>query len=197
MSQAGRNPRVDAIIAGSARWRQEMQALREVVLESGLREEVKWGQPCYTLDNKNVVVIHGFKDYCALLFFKGVLMKDPANLLIRQTENVQAGRQIRFAEIGEIAAVRSFLRAYVENAIEVEKAGLNIEKKKTSEFPYPDEFRARLDASADLKAAFEALTPGRQRAYLLHFSGAKQAKTREARIEKYVPQILAGKGVDD
>ncbi len=135
MSQAGRNPRVDAIIAGNARWREEMQALREIVLEMRAREDVKWGQPCYTLDDSNVVVIHGFKDYCALLFFKGALMKDPDNLLIQQTENVQSGRQIRFAEIGEIAAARAVLKAYVENAIEVEKAGLNIEKKKTVGIP--------------------------------------------------------------
>ena len=189
--------KVEAIIAGYARWREEMTALREIVRECPLVEEVKWGQPCYSLDGRNVVLIHGFKDYCALLFMKGALMKDPERLLIQQTGNVQSGRQIRFAGLAEIAARRAVLKAYVEEAIAVEKAGLKVEKKTTAEFPQPEELRARFNASAELKSAFEALTPGRQRAYLLHFAGAKQAKTREARIDKCAPQILAGKGLDD
>jgi uncharacterized protein YdeI (YjbR/CyaY-like superfamily) len=197
MSRDGDNRQVDAIIAGYSRWREEMGALREIVRECPLVEEVKWGQPCYTFEGGNVVIIHGFKDYCALLFVKGALMKDPENLLIQQTENVQSGRQIRFTGLAEIVERRAVLRAYVEDAIAVEKAGLKVEKKKTAEFPHPDELRARFEASAELKAAFEALTPGRQRAYLLHFAGAKQAKTREARIDKCAPQILAGKGLDE
>jgi uncharacterized protein YdeI (YjbR/CyaY-like superfamily) len=197
MSRGGDNPQVDAIIAGYSRWREEIKALREIVRECSLVEEVKWGQPCYTFDGANVVVIHGFKNYCALLFMKGALMKDPANLLIQQTENVQSGRQIRFAGLAEILDRRSTLKAYVEEAIAVEKSGLKVEKKKPAEFPFPEELRARFAASAELKAAFEALTPGRRRAYLLHFAGAKQAKTRETRIEKCVPKILTGEGLDD
>jgi uncharacterized protein YdeI (YjbR/CyaY-like superfamily) len=197
MSRSGDNPKVDAIIAGYARWREEMQALRGIVREYALVEEVKWGQPCYTLNGHNVVLIHGFKDYCALLFMKGALMKDPEKLLIQQTENVQSGRQIRFTGLAEIVDRRQALRACVEDAIALEMAGLKVEKKKTSQFPYAEELQARFEASAELKAAFEALTPGRQRAYLLHFAGAKQAKTREARIDKCAPQILAGKGLDD
>lgn len=190
-------PSVEAIIAGYARWREEMTALREIVRECRLTEEVKWGQPCYSLDGRNVVLIHGFKDYCALLFMKGALMKDPEGLLIQQTENVQSGRQIRFTGLAEITERRAVLKAYVEDAIAVERAGLKVEKKPTAEFPHPDELRARFTASPELKAAFAALTPGRQRAYLLHFAAAKQAKTREARIDKCAPQILAGKGLDD
>jgi uncharacterized protein YdeI (YjbR/CyaY-like superfamily) len=188
---------VEAIIAGSARWREEMTALRGIVRECRLVEEVKWGQPCYSLDARNVVLIHGFKDYCALLFMKGALMKDPEGLLIQQTENVQSSRQIRFTGLAEIVERRAALKAYVEEAIAVEKAGLKVEKKPTAEFPHPEELRARFAASPELKAAFSALTPGRQRAYLLHFAAAKQAKTREARIDKCAPQILAGKGLDD
>ncbi len=191
------NPEVDAILSKETSWKAEMQALREIALAAPLREEVKWGQPCYTLDGKNVLIIHAFKDYCALLFLKGALMKDPAGLLIRQTENVQSSRQIRFTGLDEIVRRSADLKAYLADAIEIEKAGLKIEKKETGEFPCPDEFRARLDASPKLKAAFAALTPGRQRGYLLHFAGAKQAKTREARIDKSVAQILAGKGLDD
>jgi uncharacterized protein YdeI (YjbR/CyaY-like superfamily) len=197
MTRAADNPQVDAIIAGYGRWREEMKTLREIVRECPLAEEVKWGQPCYTLDGANVVIIHGFKNYCALLFIKGALMKDPANLLIQQTANVQSGRQIRFTDLAEIAERRATLKAYVEDAIAVEKAGLKIEKKKASEFAYPEELQARLAASNELKTAFEALTRGRRRAYLLHFADAKQAKTRHARIEKCVARILAGKGLDD
>ena len=197
MSGGGDNLKVDAIIKNYSRWREEMKALREIVRESPLVEEVKWGQPCYTFEGGNVVIIHGFKDYCALLFMKGALMKDPANLLVQQTENGQSGRQIRFTGLAEILDRRAVLRTYVEDAIAVERSGLKVERKQTSEFPYPDELRARFAASAELKAAFEALTPGRQRAYLLHFAGAKQTKTRESRIDKCAPQILAGKGLDD
>jgi uncharacterized protein YdeI (YjbR/CyaY-like superfamily) len=189
--------KVEAIIEGYARWRDEMTALRGIVRECGLAEEVKWGQPCYSLDGRNVVLIHGFKEYCALLFMKGALMKDPEGLLIQQTENVQSGRQIRFTNLAEIVERRSVLKAYVEEAVAVEKAGLKVEKKATAAFPHPEELRARFEASAELKAAFAALTPGRQRAYLLHFAAAKQAKTREARIDKCAPLILAGKGLDD
>ena len=188
---------VDAIIAGYGRWREEMQALRAIVRECRLIEEVKWGQPCYTLDGANVVLIHGFKDYCALLFVKGALMKDPESLLIQQTQNVQSARQIRFTGLAEIVARRAVLKTYVEEAIAAEKAGLKVEKKPTADFPQPEELLTRFAASAALKSAFEALTPGRQRAYLLHFAAAKQAKTREARIDKCAPLILAGKGLDD
>ncbi len=196
MSAANRNPAVDALLA-KGDWREEKLALREIVLACPVQEEIKWGQPCYTADGRNVLIIHGFKDYCALLFVKGALMKDPHGLLIQQTENVQSARQIRFAGVEEILRRRAILKAYVEEAIGIEKAGLKVEKKTTADFACPEEFRARLEASAALKAAFEALTPGRQRAYLLHFAAAKQAKTRQARIDKYVPQILAGKGLDD
>ena len=188
---------VDAIIAGYGRWREEMQALRAIMRECRLIEEVKWGQPCYTLDGANVVLIHGFKDYCALLFVKGALMKDPESLLIQQTQNVQSARQIRFTGLAEIVARRAVLKAYVEEAIAVEKVGLKVEKKPTADFPQPEELLTRFAASAALKSAFEALTAGRQRAYLLHFASAKQAKTREARIDKCAPLILAGKGLDD
>ena len=197
MSADGDNPQVETIIAGYARWREEMTALRGIMRECRLVEQVKWGQPCYAFEGANVVLIHGFKDYCALLFFKGALMQDPEALLIQQTGNVQSGRQIRFTSLSEIVDRRAVLKAYVEQAIAVEKAGLKVERKKTAEFPHPDELRARFEASSELKAAFAALTPGRQRAYLLHFAGAKQAKTRAARIDKCAPQILAGKGLDD
>jgi len=179
------------------KWHAEVEALRKIVLECGLTEETKWGNPCYTSGKKNIVLIHGFKEYCALLFFKGALMPDPEGLLIRQTENVQAGRQIRFAGLQDIAARESLLKDYVRAAIAVEEAGLNIAHKKTEDFPVPEEFRARLEQEGALKAAFEGLTPGRQRAYLLHFAGAKQPKTREARIDKHRPRILEGKGLDD
>ena len=188
---------VDAILAGYRLWRDEMTALRHIVCDCGLTEEVKWGQPCYTLDGANVVLIHGFKDYCALLFMKGALMKDPESLLIQQTRNVQSARQIRFTGLAEIVARRAVLKTYVEEAIAAEKAGLKVEKKPTADFPRPEELLTRFAASAALKSAFEALTAGRQRAYLLHFASAKQAKTREARIDKCAPLILAGKGLDD
>ena len=191
------NPKVDALLNQQTKWREEFSALRKLVLDCGLTEEVKWGQPCYTDDGRNIVLIHGFKEYCALLFMKGALLKDPAGIMIQQTENVQSGRQIRFTALEQIAGMENVLKAYIQEAIEVEKAGLKVEHKKTAEFEVAAEFQSRLDRDAELNKAFHALTPGRQRAYLLHFSGAKQAKTREARIDKCRAQILAGKGLMD
>jgi len=192
-----RNPKADTYIAKLDAWRAELAKLREIAFSSPLAEDFKWGHPCYTLDGKNVVLIHGFKDYCALLFMKGALMRDPAGILIQQTENVQSGRQIRFTSLGQIAGMENVIKAYLQDAIEIEKAGLQVEKKTTADFEMPEEFQARLAGHPTLKSAFEALTPGRQRGYLLHFAGAKQSKTREARIEKHLPRILEGKGLDD
>jgi uncharacterized protein YdeI (YjbR/CyaY-like superfamily) len=197
MRRATRNPKVDALIARSQPWGEEFKALRDIVLACPLAEEIKWGQACYTSEGKNIVLIHGFKDYCALLFMKGALMKDPQKLLVQQTENVQSGRQIRFTGLKEILAARAVLKSYVEDAIAVETAGLKREKKKTADFPVPEEFLQKLEQAPELSEAFAALTPGRQRAYLLHFAAAKQPKTRMARIDKWTPAILAGKGLDD
>lgn len=198
MSQGVRtNPKVDEFIRKAKKWRQEFERLREIVLDCQLTEELKWGNPCYTHQGKNIVLIHGFKEYCALLFFKGALLSDPDGVLIRQTKNVQAGRQIRFTGVCEIVDMEDTLKAYVRKAIEVEKSGLSVKLKKTAQFAIPDEFQSRLDGSPALKTAFDALTPGRQRAYLLYFSSAKQSKTRESRIEKNVRKILDGKGLDD
>ena len=191
------NPKADTYIARLESWQKELVRLRRIALDCPLTEDFKWGHPCYTLDGRNVVLIHGFKEYCALLFMKGALMKDPAGILVQQTENVQSGRQIRFTSLDQIEAMENVLKVYIHDAIEVEKSGAKVEKKTTAEFEMPEEFSTRLASDPALKAAFEALTPGRQRGYLLHFAGAKQAKTREARIEKYVPKILAGKGFDD
>jgi uncharacterized protein YdeI (YjbR/CyaY-like superfamily) len=191
------NPKVDFYFNKAKKWQQEVEKLRLIALDCGLSEELKWGCPCYTWQNNNIVLIHDFKDYCAFLFFKGVLLSDTHHLLIQQTENVQVARQIRFTNLMEIVEQEATLKAYIFEAIEVEKAGLKAELKKTTEFTMPDEFQHKLDAIPALKAAFEALTPGRQRGYLLHFAAAKQAKTREARVEKYIPQILNGKGLDD
>ena len=179
------------------KWNEEFGKLRAIALGCGLAEEVKWGCPCFTFRGRNVVLIHGFKEYCAYLFFKGALMKDPKGILIRQTENVQAGRQVRFASLGEIVAMKAALEACILEAIEVEKSGLNVDKKKTRDTPVPEELQAKWREIPAVKAAFEALTPGRQRAYLLHFSAGKQSKTREARIEKCIPRILEGMGLDD
>jgi uncharacterized protein YdeI (YjbR/CyaY-like superfamily) len=178
-------------------WAAELAALRALVLEAGLTEECKWGVPCYTFEKGNVVIIHSFKEYCALLFFKGALLKDTKGILIQQTKNVQLARQLRFTDVRDIVAMKATIKAYLQEAIAVEKAGLKVAKKETAEFAMPEEFQAKLDASPALKTAFEALTPGRQRAYLLHFAAAKQSKTREARIEKCTPQILNGKGLLD
>jgi uncharacterized protein YdeI (YjbR/CyaY-like superfamily) len=191
------HPKVDAYMEQADKWQEEFIRLRAIALDCPVVEDFKWGHPCYTANGANVVLIHGFKDYCALLFFKGALMKDPNGILIQQTENVQAGRQIRFTNSGEIAQLAPTLKAYILDAIAVEQAGLKVDFKPTREFTMPEEFQARLDTDPALKSAFEALTPGRQRGYLLHFSSAKQAKTREARIDKCAPQILAGKGLDD
>jgi len=191
------NPKVDFFFEKDSKWQKEYKLLRSIVLDCGLTEELKWGQPCYMYDNTNIVVIHGFKEYCALLFFKGALLNDPEGILIQQTENVQAARQIRFTSAKEITGMKATIRAYLFEAIEVEKAGLKVKLKKTAEFPMPEEFRKKLDKRPVLEKAFYALTPGRQRAYLLHFSQPKMAKTREARVEKAIPQILKGLGLDD
>ena len=191
------NSNVDFFFLKAKKWQEEFEHLRMIVLDCGLTEELKWGQPCYTWEGSNVVLIHGFKEYCALLFFKGVLLKDPKKILIQQTENVQAARQIRFTGAKEIVKMKVVLRTYIKEAIKVEKAGLKVELKKTKEFTMPVEFKATLADNTALKKAFYTLTPGRQRGYLLYFSQAKQAKTREARIEKYKRHILEGKGLDD
>lgn len=191
------NPRVDKVLGKAKQWRTEFAALRKLILDCGLDEDLKWGQPCYSLDGANIVLIHGFKEYCALLFMKGVLMKDPKGILIQQTENVQSARQIRFKNLREIVGLKTALKAYVREAIRVEKSGAKVALKKTSEFAMPEEFKNKLAANSKLKTAFEALTPGRQRGYLLYFSAAKQSATRESRIEKYLPQILNGKGLTD
>jgi uncharacterized protein YdeI (YjbR/CyaY-like superfamily) len=179
------------------KWQEEFEKLRKIALSCPLTEELKWGQPCYTCEGANIVLIHGFKEYCALLFMKGALLKDTKGLLVQQTENVQSARQIRFTSLKEITKLEPVLKAYIKEAIEVEKAGMEVEYKKTSEFAMPDEFAKALKRNAALKKAFETLTPGRQRGYLLHFAAAKQSKTRESRIEKCTPQILAGKGLMD
>jgi uncharacterized protein YdeI (YjbR/CyaY-like superfamily) len=171
--------------------------LRSIVLDCGLTEELKWGVPCYTFQKRNIVLIHGFNDYCALLFHKGTLLKDTDNILIQQTKNVQSARQIRFTNLKEIMDKEVVLKAYIFEAVEVEKAGLKVKMKKPKDFKMPDEFKKKLDENPDLKTAFEALTPGRQRGYLLYFSQAKQSKTRESRIEKHIPQIFEGKGLND
>lgn len=191
------NPKVDFFFNKDSKWQQEYRKLRTIVLDCGLVEELKWGVPCYTHQNTNIVLIHGFKDYCAFLFHQGALLNDAEKILIQQTENVQAARQIRFTNLQEIVDLEATLKAYIFKAIEAEKAGLKVELKKTSEFTMPEEFQQVLEENAALKTAFEALTPGRQRGYLLHFAQPKQSKTRVSRIEKSIPQIFAGKGLND
>lgn len=191
------NPKVDFFFNKPEKWQEEVQQLRLICLDCGLAEELKWGNPCYTLDGNNIVLIHVFKEYCALLFFKGVLLNDTHGILIQQTENVQVHRQARFTSTGEIVELAPVLKAYIYEATEVEKAGIKPALKTTAEFKVVEEFQQKLDEMPQLKAAFEALTPGRQKGYLLHFTQAKQTKTREARIEKYIPKILDGKGLDD
>jgi uncharacterized protein YdeI (YjbR/CyaY-like superfamily) len=191
------NPKVDFYFSNAQKWQVEIEKLRMIVLDCGLTEELKWGCPCYTFQKNNLVLIHVFKEYCALLFFKGALLHDANGILIQQTENVQAGRQIRFTNVREIIEMTSILKAYVFEAIEVEKAGLKVELKKPAEFKIPEEFKIKLDENPALKTAFDALTPGRQRAYNFYFSEPKQSKTRESRVEKWLPQILNGKGLDD
>ena len=191
------NSDVDWFFDKDTKWKKEYEQLRMIVLNCGLNEELKWGCPCYTFEGSNIVLIHGFKEYCALLFFKGALLSDANNILIQQTENVQSARQIRFTNLKEIVKMEKILKAYIYEAIEVEKAGLQVKLKKTSDFKMPEEFQIKLNKNKALKKAFDALTPGRQRAYLFYFSQPKQSKTREARIEKYMQQILEGKGLDD
>ena len=191
------NPKVDFYFIKAKKWQKEFETLRSIVLDCQLTEELKWGNPCYTFEKKNIVLIHGFKDYCALLFFKGALLKDPKGILVQQTENVQSARQIRFTNVQEIVKLNLTLKSYIYEAVKVEESGLKVEFKKTSEFAVPEEFQNKLDKNRALKTAFKALTPGRQRAYLFYFSSAKQSKTRSARVEKYVEQILDGRGLDD
>ena len=197
MTTSGMNPKADWYFNEEEKWREESDRLRAIILSCGLSEELKWGKPCYSHEGNNIVLIHGFKEYCAVLFFKGVLLKDPKGILVQQTENVQVARQIRFTNVREIVRLESTLKAYIKEAVAVEKAGLKVALKKTSEFKMPEEFKSKLDKVPALKTAFEALTPGRQRGYLLYFSGAKQSSTRAARVEKCLPQILKGKGLDD
>ena len=191
------NPKVDWFFDKAKQWQEEFEKLRTIVLDCGLTEELKWGCPCYTFEKRNIVLMHGFKEYCALLFFKGALLKDAQGILIQQTDNVQAARQIRFTSVREIVKMKSILKTYIHEATEVEKAGLKVNFKKTTEFKIPEEFQKKLDKSPTLKTAFKALTPGRQRAYILHFSQPKQSKTRESRVEKCMPQILFGRGLND
>ena len=191
------NPKVDFFFDKAEKWQKEYEKLRTICFECGLIEELKWGCPCYTFENKNIVLIHGFKEYCALLFFKGALLNDANGILIQQTGNVQSARQIRFINVSEIVEMERIIKAYIYEAIEVEKAGLKVKLKKTSDFKIPEEFKKKLDKNQALKKAFNALTPGRQRAYIFYFSQPKQSKTRESRIEKYTRQILDGKGLND
>lgn len=191
------NPTIDFFFDKEKKWQKEFEQLRKIILDCGLTEELKWGNPCYTFNDANIVLMHGFKEYCALLFFKGVLLKDANDILIQQTKNVQSARQVRFTNVQQVVKMKATLKAYIYEAIEVEKAGLKVNLKKTSDFTIPAEFKTKLDKMPALKKAFNALTPGRQRAYIFYFSQAKQEKTREARVEKYIKQILAGKGLDD
>lgn len=191
------NPKVDFYFHKDNKWQKELEKLRAFPLDCGLNEELKWGCPCYTFEGRNVVLIHVFKEYCALLFFKGALLNDPHGILIQQTKNVQAARQIRFTNVQEIVKMTPVLKAYIYEAIEVERAGLKVKLKTTADYKIPEEFKKKLDKNRSLRTAFEALTPGRQRAYIFYFSSAKQSKTRESRIEKYLPKILKGKGLED
>lgn len=191
------NTSVNWFFDKKTKWQEGYKELREIALSFDLTEELKWGCPCYTIDKSNVFLIHGFKEYCALLFMKGAIMKDPKKILVQQTENVQSARQIRFANLEEIIKLKSVTKSYIKNAIEVEKSGVKVEMKKTVEYKMPEEFQSALNEMTELKTAFENLTPGRQKGYLLYFGSAKQAKTRNERVEKYIPKILDGKGLDD
>jgi len=197
MAKSITNPKVDEFLEQAEPWREEFEKLRRLILDCGLTEELKWGKPCYTLQESNVVLIQGFKDYCALLFTKGALLKDDRGILVKQTENVQAARQVRFTNVQEIVKLGPVLKRYVQQAMAVEKAGLKVAYKTTAEFKIPEEFQNKLDASPALKKAFAALTPGRQRGYLLYFYAAKQSATRAARVEKSRQRILDGMGLDD
>ena len=197
MTNSNMNPKVDEFLTKAKRWKEEYETLRKIVLDCELTEDFKWMNPCYTFEKKNIVLIHGFKEYCALLFPKGALLQDSHGILIQQTENVQGARQIRFTNMQEIVEKEAMLKAYIYEAIEVEKAGLKVKVKKPEELIIPDELQHKFDEIPALKTAFTTLTPGRQRAYILYFSGAKQSKTRESRIEKCIPNILTGKGLND
>ncbi|GKU77319.1 YdeI family protein [Paenibacillus sp. L3-i20] len=197
MTNSATNAKVDGFLRKTKKWKEEYEQLRKIVLDCELTEDFKWMHPCYTLDQKNIVLIHGFKEYCALLFHKGALLKDTQGILIQQTENVQAARQIRFTNVQEIVQMEPILKAYIREAIEVEKAGLEVELKKHADYTIPEELQTKFDATPALKTAFEALTPGRQRAYMMYFSEPKQSKTRESRVEKYIGHILDGKGLKD
>ncbi len=197
MTKDSRNPIVDFYFNKAVKWKKELDKLRVTVLNCGVSEHLKWGNPCYTFQDNNIVLIHSFKEYCALLFFKGALLNDAHQILIQQTKNVQSARQIRFTNLAEIVEMEPTLKAYIYEAIEVEKAGLKVILKKTKEYKIPEELQKKLDENHNLKIAFETLTPGRQRAYILHFSAPKQSKTRESRIEKSIPQILIGKGLNE
>ncbi|MED1820837.1 YdeI family protein [Bacillus subtilis] len=197
MTNSRTNPKVDEFLSKAKKWKEEFEKLRTIILDCELTEDFKWMHPCYTYHNKNIVLIHGFKEYCALLFHKGALLQDTDGILIQQTENVQAARQIRFTNVQEINELENILKAYIHEAIEVEKAGLKVDVNKNIELNIPEELQNKFDEIPALKTAFEALTPGRQRAYTLYFSQAKQSKTRESRVEKYVQKILDGKGLKD
>ena len=191
------NRRVDVFMKNALQWQEEFELLREIALKSGLTEDLKWGHPCYTFDNGNVFLIHGFKNYCAIAFFKGALMKDPDKILIQQTENVQSARQIRFTSLTEIKKMKKTIKSYMAEAIAIEKAGLKVEFKKTAELAIPADIVKTLKKTPGLATAFKKLTPGRQRAYILHFTAAKQVKTMEARVERCAPMILKGKGLNE
>lgn len=197
MTNTKENPKVDEFLSKAKQWKDEFINLRDIILDCELTEDFKWKHPCYTLEGKNIVLIHGFKDYCALLFHKGALLKDPQGILIQQTENVQAARQLRFKSVKEITEMKTTIKAYIQEAIEIEKAGLKVDLKEHIEYIIPEELHKKFEEVPALKTAFEALTPGRQRAYIFYFSQAKQSKTREARVEKYMQQILDGKGLND
>lgn len=197
MTHTEKNPKVDEFLSKTKQWKDEFISLRNIILDCELTEDFKWKHPCYTLQGKNIVLIHGFKDYCALLFHKGALLKDAKEVLIQQTENVQAARQLRFKSVKEIAEMKTTIKTYIQEAIEIEKAGLKVDLKEHTEYIIPEELHNKFEEIPALKTAFEALTPGRQRAYIFYFSQAKQSKTRVARIEKYMQQILDGKGLND
>ena len=196
MTKSGMNPRVDGFLSKAKKWQEEFEKLRMIILDCGLTEELKWGRPCYAFQKSNIALMHGF-EYCALLFFKGALLNDAKGILIQQTENVQAARQVRFTNVREIVKMKPILKAYIHEAIELEKAGLKVNFKKTTEFIIPEEFQKKLDEVPALKTAFDTLTPGRQRAYIFYFSAPKQSRTRESRVEKCMQQILNGKGLND
>ncbi|WP_145049300.1 YdeI family protein [Paenibacillus xylanexedens] len=197
MTDSRLNPKVDEYLSKAKTWKEETVRLREIILDCGLTEDYKWMHPCYTVQNKNVVLIHGFKEYCALLFHKGALLKDTEGILIQQTNNVQAARQIRFTNVEQIDEMEHLIKAYIQEAVEIEKSGQKVEMKQTTEYTLPEELSQKFDEMPELKTAFEALTPGRQRAYIYYFSDAKQSKTRASRIEKFVKPILDGKGLND